>query len=476
MTGGSPRLLVLVVALALAVSGSGGIPRPAAEPVAGPPVAGPLDRFVSETGSDDGPGTADAPWRTLQRAAGAVEPGSTVWVREGRYAGFVLDRSGEPGAPVVIAGWPGDRLPIVDGALGTDLDVIRLSGVHDVTVRGLLVTGAAGGEFSGSGIRVENGSERVAIVGNLVTGNQGFGVIARESRDVLIAANEISHAAAGVYLSRDGAGTVVVGNRIHHIDRMLRNTETPTDDDAGGDAVVLERTTGPLLVVGNRIWGNRARSRDYGWDGGAFSIYGASRTWIVGNVAWDNENVLETGTDSGRSCARNVFLRNVARGGATQGRAYGMFLRCATDMLVAHNTLVDLDFAFSLGPDSEAYSGESDGLTILNNVVDLASSRGKVYGIEGPLPESVRIDHDVVRTTGVLATWPGGSTRNIARFREATGFEANGSSVDPGLVSSFDQRLRAGSAAIDAGTRIPGLSRGAAGAAPDAGAYERREP
>jgi hypothetical protein len=52
-----------------------------------------------------------------------------------------------------------------------------------------------------------------------------------------------------------------------------------------------------LLVTQNRIWGNRAASDDYVWDGGAFSIFGASRVTISENTIWDNENVLETGTE-----------------------------------------------------------------------------------------------------------------------------------------------------------------------------------
>ena len=78
------------------------------------------------------------------------------------------------------------------------------------------------------------------------------------------------------------------------------------------------RSTGHVLASGNRVWGNRAPSYDYGWDGSAFEIYGASNVTITDNVAWDNENVLETGTDkSGPACSGNVFARNVAYGGTT---------------------------------------------------------------------------------------------------------------------------------------------------------------
>ena len=41
--------------------------------------------FVSVNGNDDGPGTADRPWATINHAAEQAEAGDTVIVRGGRY-------------------------------------------------------------------------------------------------------------------------------------------------------------------------------------------------------------------------------------------------------------------------------------------------------------------------------------------------------------------------------------------------------
>ena len=52
----------------------------------------PATLFVSPTGSDAVPGTdPNAPLLTLQKAANLCEPGDTVIVRAGTYAGFYLD-------------------------------------------------------------------------------------------------------------------------------------------------------------------------------------------------------------------------------------------------------------------------------------------------------------------------------------------------------------------------------------------------
>ena len=176
-----------------------------------------------------------------------------------------------------------------------------------------------------------------------------------------------------------------------------------------------------MLACGNLIHANRAPSYDYGWDGGAFEIYGASNVTMTDNVIYDNENILETGTDGVYACSGNTFTRNVACGAVTQGRSWGMFLRCGEQMLVANNTFVDVQgFVFSLGSDSATYSGRIDGLRILNNVMDVTGTGAKIYGLVTAMPSTVRIDRNLVRTTGNVATLPDGRT-TTSQARSAAG-------------------------------------------------------
>ena len=66
--------------------------------------------------------------------------------------------------------------------------------------------------------------------------------------------------------------------------------------------------------------------------------------------------VLETGTD-GAPCANDQFVRNVAWGATSEGRSWGIFLRCGQGMLIAHNTIVDLDsFALSVDDDNSSFA------------------------------------------------------------------------------------------------------------------------
>jgi hypothetical protein len=92
--------------------------------LAGP--AGAAERFVAPGGSADGSGTKESPWDIASALAGRqkVAPGDTVWLRGGTYRarqgvggnGFVVALAGRAGAPVVVAGYPGERATI-DGGL-----------------------------------------------------------------------------------------------------------------------------------------------------------------------------------------------------------------------------------------------------------------------------------------------------------------------------------------------------------------------
>src|SRR5262249_22018939 len=151
-------------------------------------------------------------------------------------------------------------------------------------------------------------------------------------------------------------------------DRMVINDSTPNNDN-GGNAIQLFKTTGPVTVDGNTMSHNRATSHDYGMDGGGVEIYGASNTLIEHNVITDGENISESGTDSGVQCANNEFVRNIAYGGPGHpyGHAVGIYMRCGKDMLVANNTFDDIDYWQVVIELSSGFSASVDGFTMINN-------------------------------------------------------------------------------------------------------------
>jgi parallel beta-helix repeat protein len=435
--------------------------------------------YVSTSGSDSDDGSRGAPWRTLQHAADRVPSGGTVIVRAGTYAGFATSRSGSSGNPIVFQGDPSGARPVLDGRVDDRLDVIKISGAHDLRISGFVITGSQGGNYAGAGVRTENGATRIVISDNVIRDNHSFGVNSYGSSAVTIRDNEVTGNEEGIQIAHDGDGTRIVDNRVHDNDQMLRNTPSSvsSNDDAGATGIGFLKTTGHVVASGNLVWGNRASSYDYTWDGSAFDIYGASNVTITDNVTWDNENVFETGTDPNWACDNNVFARNVSYGATTQGRSWGAFIRCGTDMLVANNTFVGIQgFVFSIGTESSRFAGALNGLQVVNNLVDVQNTGARVFGLTTSLPSSVRIDFNLARTSGQLAMLPDGrTTSDPATFTAWTGYQANGVSGDPRFVDSGsdDYAVRATSPAVDAGTRVAGITTAWSGSAPDIGRFER---
>ena len=452
------------------------VPTPTPTPVATPTPTPPTSTstyYVSTSGNDANNGSSTAPWRTLQKAANTAPVGSTVLVRAGTYAGFLMTRSGTSASPIVFKGYPGDAKPILAAAGARE--VVKISNAHDIAVIGFEIKDAAGGAFSGAGIRIENASNNIVITNNNIHDNRTWGIHIHSSTNVLVNGNDVSRNEVGVQVSYAGSGVVISDNDIHHQDKMITNTTNP-GDDSGAVGIAFMKSTGNVLATANRLWANRAVSYDYQWDGGAFEIYGASNVTISDNRSWDNENVLETGTDSATLCANNQFVRNVAWGATTSGRSFGMFLRCAQNMRVSNNTFSKLDtFVFSIGGSSN-YDGKIDGLKITNNISVMTS--GKVFGIASLLPTSVVLNYnDAYVTNGAyIGSMPGyGSTTSLATFRQWSGYEMNGISADPAFVNAAagDYRLAPGSAAVDRGTVVSGVTDGYQGSAPDIGRHEQ---
>jgi hypothetical protein len=75
--------------------------------------------YVAPNGSDDNDGSLQNPWKTIQKAADAVQAGDTVYVRGGVYRDRVtLNSSGTPDARIIFRAYPGEQ-PIIDGSKPT---------------------------------------------------------------------------------------------------------------------------------------------------------------------------------------------------------------------------------------------------------------------------------------------------------------------------------------------------------------------
>ena len=89
--------------------------------------------YVSPAGNDVGPGSADAPWRTLSHALAALHAGDTLMVRGGTYRERVVGVTLQPGTAaqrITVEAAPGER-PVVAGLLELDApDYWTVSGIN----------------------------------------------------------------------------------------------------------------------------------------------------------------------------------------------------------------------------------------------------------------------------------------------------------------------------------------------------------
>jgi hypothetical protein len=425
------------------------------------------DLFVSASGHDGATGSAADPLGTIQAAVDRVTPGETVWVEPGTYAGFDLSRSNDAGRPITVAARSAGTV-ILTPADGRS--TIDLTGADGVILINLVVEGP--GDATGDAIRLDHSTD-VTIEGSTIRGTRGgVGIEVRFSANVTIRGNDILHNAMGVRLFGEGDpasvhDVLIEDNRIHDNDSMVVDDPAP-DNDYGANGIVWHKVTGPTVAIGNQVWGNRAPSHDYGTDGGAFEIWGSSNVVIEGNVAWDNDNVVETGSD-GPQCENISFRRNVAY---AVNFGVGLILRCARDSLVANNVFDGLrNYAFELSDRSSgtSFARSIDGLRIVDNIV----VGSLAYAIRNDLPASVVLDYNLLPGGRFVARLPGGVTSTIFDLRRATGQEQHGIAADPMFVdpAARDYRLRPGSPAIDRGSP-PGPGASFLGSAPDIGVYE----
>lgn len=460
-------VLVSVVALQDATRPA---PSQSSPPISLPPNE-PGDLFVATTGDDAAAGTEAEPMATIQAAVDRVRPGHTVWVSAGTYDGFRVTRSGEPDRPITLSGVQGAMPTIEPRAAGQP--TIDLGDAHDVALVNLAVQGPDAQDQSGISL---DGGERIAISGSSIQHTRhGFGIELRFSADVRIDGNEIADNAVGIRLFGEGNSdsvhdVTISRNRIHNSNSMIVDDPAP-DNDFGANAIIWHKVTGRTSATDNQIWDNNATSHDYGTDGGAFEIWGSSNMTISGNTAWNNENVMETGSD-GPPCANITFVRNTAWV-TTSG--VGLILRCAENGLIAHNLIDGVDdYAFNLSDRSggNQFATSVDGLRIVDNIV----LDSLAYDITNTLPSTIETDFNLVWEPfhAPVARLPGGRyARTIAELARLTGRDQHSLQAQPLFADAAnrDYRLLAGSPGIDAGS-VTAPGEPFEGAAPDIGPNE----
>jgi uncharacterized protein YjdB len=254
-------------------------------------------------GNDANPGTSALPFRTLQKAAGLVNPGDGVLVNDGVYTGgsnvVSISRSGTAANWIVFQAvhrWGA----VIDGQNNASANGISISGNY-IKVAGFEVRW-----MSGSGIEAYAGNELVAV-----------------SHDVVIAGNNVHHIGR---VCDDGTGghvgivayasnLVIEQNMVHDVGRFGPGENpscTPSSTNWQNHDHGIYHAVGDSVIVRNNIFYNNV----HGWSYHRYSGGGASATGVyILNNTWATPNpnkagqIIIAGKTNGLVIANNVFYQ-----------------------------------------------------------------------------------------------------------------------------------------------------------------------
>lgn len=394
---------------------------------ASPPAAASAPRayYVSRAGDDRGPGTAERPWRTLERVnRGRYGPGDRILLQGGAtFAGSIVlspeTARTEPGRPLVIGSYGKGRATIASPPGGNGITVVNLGGVF---VHRLAVVGPSAAS-GGSGVAVFNDSGRtlggIRILDVEVEG-QTSGILMlvgdRPSRlrDVRIGRVFAHDNAQGIALFgylEPGRGYGLVDVRIRDA-RAFRNTGAGLEDGYGAGIFVLGADR--LLVEGNRVRDNGGDNPSDPPNGpSGITVYVSRSVVVRGNDISGQRYDVRNQTDNGGLdvWARDGLIEgNVIRGNEGWGLVLGS--AAVQDPVAGADLSQDLTVRGNVVerngcrlPDSEATEPYAGAAVLMFGQLERIALVGNTFSRDCSVPPGA--DPDAVQGVVYLVDVPG---------------------------------------------------------------------
>jgi Right handed beta helix region len=261
-------------------------------------------RYVSPRGSDANPGTLERPWKTIGKAMKTLVPGRTAYLRAGSYRErtdvacgtshntLEWNRSGRPGAPITISGYPGEgRRVVVRTKIKLNGDHLRLLDL--VSARNSAFNPVDNGCTGDANVNIYG--DDVVISGLEIRDSNNSGVYLKDADRANILGNWIHDNGAhptqdhGIYYGSGSGGVIAnnviertLGYGIHMYPRPSGQTIVHNTIVGSGNSGIILSTSGSRIVVVNNI---SAWNVDYGirTDG-----KGCEDCWADQNVLYGN--------------------------------------------------------------------------------------------------------------------------------------------------------------------------------------------
>jgi parallel beta-helix repeat protein len=374
------------------------------------------------TGDDGNDGSAGSPWATLQHAVDTVQPGDTILVQSGTYAGARIEQSGTEGAWITLQAAPGAAVlvntPGPNNAHDSNIEIETWEGDGTVSywvIAGLEVAGAPSWGIDSRGNDVAK-NHHINIIGNIVHDNGlasgRTGIFAAFTDYVLIEGNQsYNNGEHGIYVNNSSDYFTVRGNLLH--DNANCGLHMNGDASMGGDGVMSGG-----LVENNVIYANGVGG------GAAINMDGVADTLVRNNLLYDNHATgIAVFQGDGAICSQNNRL--------------------------LHNTILMPDDGRwgILIADPACINNE-----VTNNIIYSDHAYRGSINLAGGQPAGFQSDYNVV--VDRFTTDDGGTVVSLAEW-QALGYDAHSFIATPAELfvnaGGYDFHLPAGSLAVDQG-------------------------
>ncbi len=377
--------------------------------------------YLSTTGSSNPACEAGAEFSSLDAALACLQPGDTLFVRDGVYSGGPLvSLVGTAQAPIVILGQSLNA--VFDSTTRSNRDILRLDHSSHVVVDGLTFRNS---NRAGLGIIR---SDHITVRGCLFANNYKWGLFTGFADDVLFENNE-SYGAKdehGIYHSNSGDRFIIRNNYIHH--------NAGNGIHINGDPELIDTTEGDDGVIQYGIV-ERNIIHDNGYKGGA----GINMTHVRDVIV------------------RNNLVHNNYAGGLTYYADTDDQRYTSRRALIMHNTVY---FKFSSGRAVVNIQPSSKSVVIANNI--LVSGGGNVirpvFQNWSDYPSSILSDYNLLwgEDSSAIATVSNNQTYSLGDWRNYRKSDRHSFYADPLFVSVADSNFSPtdSSLAIDAATPL----------------------
>ena len=404
--------------------------------------------YVATTGQDAGPGSLAAPWATLQNAVESIQPGDTVLVQPGTYAGFRIENSGRSGALKTIRAV--SALSVVVNRPGpknrhsSNIEIESFGG----TIGFWVIAGFDSMSSPRYGIDLRD-TTNVQVRNCRARSSRYTGIFTAFSDHVLIANNEsLSNGEHGIYHSNSGDYPIIRANHSHH--NYAAGIHMNGDYSMGGDGQISF-----ALVEQNVIWENGTGG------GSAINCDGVEDSLFRNNLIYNNH-----------ASGISLYVGDGARA-SSRNKVYNNTIVMAADGRWVINI-------------PKAPAGVSDPVDnrVYNNILYTPHVWRGSISTYGPTPAGFESDYNVVVNSFSIDD---GANRIFLAQWQSLGHDRHSIIATPAQLfanpAAFNFRLKSGSPAINTGMSLDldvpydflGQKRPKLGAY-DIGAYESKTP